>query len=464
MISIVLVLILSLFFSLGGLGLDIWLIGKGIILRADYYSSQIPQITDYIKQNKDRVLDKSFKEELEKVIPTAGMEYEVINADGQLSYGYYKKPIVSKVVMTNDESINVSGFIGGKVIKYIPLIDNEELKGMVILKCYIRNSFIYPNYNWLVAYSDIYIYLSPFIYIILFSLFFAGRFNNKLSIPLKQLMDGAERIRVRDLEFNINYDNDNELGKLCKSFEAMRSDLKKSLESQWKLEEERREMVSAVAHDLKTPITIIKGHVEGLIESKRLDEEKLYKYLNLINKNTDRMSKLVEKINLLTKIENPEFRLNNKPCNLIDYINEKTMDYDVLSKDKEVEFLCKIDDLRDSKELINVDTYALSEILDNLVSNSVRFTPKDGRIVLSMKLTNDEIEFSVYDTGCGFSNKDIGNVFKKFYQGDESRSKEKGHAGLGLYIVKTLADKFNGAIDVRNNYEGGGEVRICIKR
>lgn len=462
MISVVFVLILSLFFTIGGVVLDIWLIGKGVILRSDYYSSQVPKIEEFINKNNGKIINKDFKKELESVIPTAGIEYEVVDSQGQLSYGYFKKPIEAKTSISKEASTKVDGWVGPIVIKHIPIIDNDKLKGMVILKYYIRESTKNPKYNPLVAYSDVYVYLSPFMYIILFSIFFAGRFNKKMGVPLNQLMEAAERIRVRDLEFNISYQSNNELGMLCKSFEAMRKDLKESLEKQWRMEEERREMVGAVAHDLKTPITIIKGHVEGLLESKKLDVDKLHRYLNLINKNTDRMSKLVEKISLLTKIENPDFKLNNKECDLIAYINEKNLDYKTLTENKNIEFVCNIKDCRSYNNLINIDTYNLSEILDNLVSNSVRFTPEEGTITLNLELNLDKVIFSVSDTGCGFSNKDLGNVFKKFYQGDESRSKEKGHSGLGLYIVKTLADKFNGVIEVKNNSYGGGEVKVCI--
>ncbi|OAA93294.1 sensor histidine kinase [Clostridium coskatii] len=462
MLSIISVIILSIFFTLAGLVLHIQLINKGVILRAGYYSDLVPGIKQYINKNKDKILNKDFKNKLEKVIPTVGIEYEVVDSAGKLSYGYFKKPIASEVPISKEQTTQINGRINPEIIMSIPIIDNKDLKGMVILKYYIRCSAKNPNFNFIARYSDTFVILSPFVYIIVFSIFFGRRFNKKLNVPLKQLMEAAERTRVRDLEFKISYENNNELGKLCKSFEDMRVDLKKSLENQWKMEEERREVVSDVAHDLKTPITIIKGHVEGLLESKKLNEDKLYRYLNLINRNIDRMSNQVQRINLLTKIENETFKLSDSECDLIAYINEKSMDYDVLTQGKKVKFVCNIQDLRSSNDLIKMDTYVLSEILDNLVSNSLRFTKEDGRITLNLKLNSDKVIFSVCDTGCGFSRKDLENVFKKFYEGDESRSKEKGHSGLGLYIVKTLVDKLGGAVEVKNNDEGGAEVKVCI--
>lgn len=464
-ISIALVLVLSFVLTIGGVLLEVGLTEKEIILPANYYSSQVPKIEDYISKNKNKIIKKSFKKELEKIIPTAGIEYEVVNSKGQLSYGHFKNPIVSKILMISKEKTESYSWFNNldpKVIKYIPVLDNNKVSGMVILKYFIRSSAKNPHFNWMVEYFDLYSFAAPFIYIIIFSIIFGKIFSRNLNVPLRQLMVAAEKIRTQDLNFNITYKDNNELGKLCKSFENMRASLKEALEKQWKLEEERKEMVGAVAHDLRTPITIVKGHVEGLLESKHLDNEKLYRYLNLIDKNTDRMSKLVEKINLITKIERADFKLNNKACDLISYINEKNMEYSILVQDKKIKFICKIEDLREANTLVNIDTYALSEILDNLVSNSIRFIPKEGNIHLKFHLTQKSFIFSISDTGCGFSNKDIKNVFKSFYQGDESRSKEKGHSGLGLYIVKTLVDKFNGSVEANNNACGGAEIKVYI--
>lgn len=461
-ISIIMVLALSIILTIAGTFLDIWLIDKGIILPANYYSSKVPEIKEYINKNKDKIINKDFKDKLEKVIPTSGIEYEVVNSNGRLSYGYFKTPIVSKISIVHKETTETFGQIGQKVIKYIPISDNNAIKGMVILKYFMKNSAKNTNFNWIVSYSDIYLSIAPFIYIVLFSIIFGKMFSHNFGVPLKQLMEASERIKSRDLNFNITYEKNNELGKLCRSFEDMRANLKESLKKQWNMEEERQEMISAVSHDLRTPITIIKGHVEGLLESNHIDDEKLYRYLNLIDKNTDRMSNLVEKMNLITKIEKTDFKLNNNSCDLISYMNEKSMEYNMLGRDKKIKFTYKIEDSGNSNGIINIDSYALSEILDNLISNSIRFTPEEGSINLNLQIYKGMLTFSVSDTGCGFSNKDMKNAFKRFYQGDTSRSKEKGHSGLGLYIVKTLVDKFKGSVQIENNALGGAEIKICI--
>lgn len=461
-ISILSVLILSMLFTFAGIYIDLKLTEKNIILRSNYYESIVPDIEKYISENKERVLNKNFKGNLEKVIPLQGIEYEVVDSRGELLYGCFKESIVKTPVKLRKEP-EIDKSSTPKMIKYVPIIYNNKIQGMVIFKYYLRSSASNPKYNWIVKYSENIMLLSPFIYIIIFTAIFASRLNKKLKIPLKQLMDGAEKIKNKDLDFTINYNSKDELGKLCKSFEEMRFELKKSLNHQWQMEQERKEMVSAIAHDLKTPITIIKGHVEGLIDSKRFDEDKVYKYLNLIDNNADRMTKLIEKMNILTKIERSDFTLKYKKCNIIEFINEKSFDYNILAEDKKIKFKCIINDERISKALVSMDCYALSEILDNLISNSLRFTKEGGNIELNLNLTEEKMTLCISDTGCGFSKKDTLNIFKKFYQGDESRSKEKGHSGLGLYIVKALVDKFNGKIEAENNEKGGAKVKVELE-
>ncbi len=460
-ISILSVLILSIVFTFVGIYIDLKLTEKGIILQSNYYEALVPEAEKYINENKEKVLNKDFKKNLESKISLQGIEYEVVDSKGELLYGYFKENIVPNPVKLRKEA-EIDKSSSPKMIKYVPIIYKSKVQGMVIFKYYLRSSASNPKYNWIVKYSENIMILSPFIYIIIFTAIFASRLNKKLKIPLKQLMDGAEKIKNKDLDFTINYNSKDELGKLCKSFEEMRSELKKSLNQQWQMEQERKEMVSAIAHDLKTPITIIKGHVEGLIDSKRLEEDKVYRYLGLINKNADRMTKLIEKMNILTKIEKSDFTLKFKKCNIIEFINDKTFDYNILTENKKINFQCIIRDER-SSSLINMDCYVLSQILDNLISNSIRFTPEGGSIDLNLTLTEEKMIFSISDTGCGFSSKDTRSIFKKFYQGDESRSKEKGHSGLGLYIVKTLVDKFNGSIEVKNNEKGGAKVIVEIE-
>lgn len=463
MITIFMVLLLSLICTLGGIVVNIRLMSKGDILRADYYESKVGELKPYIEEYSDKILSRNFKGQLDKIVPLQGVEYEVINEDGELVYGEYKTPIITipaKVV--SSEKKDNYGFIGQEVVRYLPIKNNNKLQGMIVFKYYLSVSAKNPKYNFIVKHLENIVILSPFIYIIIFTLIFSSRLYKRLNVPLNKLIDGAQEIKEKNLDFSISYDSNNELGTLCTAFEDMRVELKNTLEKQWRMEEERKEMINAMAHDMRTPITIIKGHVEALMDSKKLDKDRLDRYLILIDNNTDRMAKLIERMNILTKIESVDFSVNSRRCDIIEFVSEKEMDYGILAEGRDVKFSLVVEDKRENNDFIFTDTYVLSEILDNLVSNSLRFTPKEGWIKLNFVVSQEKIFFSVQDSGCGFSDKDIANGFNRFYQGDESRSKQKGHSGLGLYIVKSLVKKLNGDVYIKNNEYGGACIEFDI--
>ncbi|MBM7854022.1 signal transduction histidine kinase [Desulfohalotomaculum tongense] len=462
-IYILAVIILSFICTAILVTINLVLLSRGIVLRADYYESKVPFIEKYLEEAGDKILDKGFKTELEKVIPVQGMEYQVLNSRGEMIYGNYKNNIVDlpfKDISKRDKS--VEGYFDGEVVEYIPISKNGIDIGMVILRYYIKPSAKNPKYNFLVQYLEYVVVVSPFVFITLFTTIFVSRFNRKLSGPLNELLEGANKIKNRDLEFEISYKSNNELGKLCSAFENMRSELKVTLENQWKLEQDRRDMLGAIAHDLRTPLTIIKGYIEGILYSDKFDEDKIMRYLNLMDKNVDRIIKLIEKIDEVVKLEQQEFKLEIKKYDIVEFLNEKSSDFDRICNLRKVDFIMKKDKKISDEFVISTDINALSQILDNIISNSLRYTQINGKIILKVNIEQNMLSFLIDDTGCGFSSRDIKNVFKRFYQGDESRSKEKGHYGLGLYIVKTLVEKLGGSITAGNNEMGGARIKFNI--
>ncbi|SHH81244.1 Signal transduction histidine kinase [Caloranaerobacter azorensis DSM 13643] len=462
-IYILAVIILSFICTTVVITANLILMSRGIILRADYYESKVPFIEKYIENTGDKLLNKGFKTELEKIIPVQGIEYQVLNYKGEMIYGNYKTDIVDLPFKSIDKRDKiVVGYFNAEVIEFIPISKNGLAVGMVLLKYHIKPSARNPKYNFLVQYLEQIVVISPFVFIILFTIIFVSKFNKKLSGPLNELLEGANKIKNRNLEFKISYKSNNELGKLCSAFEDMRNELKVTLENQWKLEQDRRYMLEAIAHDLRTPLTIIKGHIEGILYSNKFDEDKFIRYLNLIDKNVDRIIKLIEKMDRIVKLEQQDFKLEFEKCDIVKFLNEKSSDFDRICSLKKINFIMKKDEKLADKFIISTDINALSQILDNIISNSLRYTPINGEIILKVNIEKNTLCFLIDDTGCGFSSRDIKNMFKRFYQGDESRSKEKGHYGLGLYIVKTLVEKLGGSITAGNNEMGGARVKFSI--
>lgn len=442
---------------------------KPIVRAENYYEQKVPQIQQFINNKGENLLDKKNKLELEKIIPREGIQYQILDIEGNILYGTLEeKPVKGKKELLNSinkiEHYNTKRIFGATVKKNIPISDDKgNLKGVAVIKYSIKTNVIDDKNKTLVAFMEIFLLFSPFIFIIFFTAIFTRKLIKNIQIPINEIIEASNRIKKKDLDFNINYKSNNELGKLTSSFEDMKSALRESLYNQWKMEEERKEIIKAIAHDLKTPITIIQGHVEVLLEGSINNPQRVEKYLKTIQCNTERMGRLIGDMNIASEIETQGFSLNPVSIDIVEFLENKYEDYVILAKQKNIQFILNVEDKRESRDEVLVDAQRLEQILDNIISNALRYT-KDGKnVYMHTKINNTIMEFTIEDEGIGFLEKDLPYVFQKFYRGDVSRSKEKGHSGLGMYIVKSLVQKHNGWISVENREEEGARIKFVIK-
>ncbi len=302
--------------------------------------------------------------------------------------------------------------------------------------------------------------LIPFIFFILFSLIFSKHLSKKIKKPLQELKAAVTKIKARDLNFSVKIDQNNEIGDFAGALEDMRAGLQSSLIREWQLEQDRREMVAAITHDLRTPLAIIQGHVEGLQDGLKRNPGKLDNYLSVIMQNSERAKRMVEEMNRLVEVDSPEFKINLVQLDINEFIQSKITEFQLLTDKKEIRIDSRISDERPEKSLVSVDPERLAQVIDNIVSNNIRFTPPGGTVYLETNIKEDSIHIRISDNGPGFSNQDLTHLFKKFYKGDPSRSKDKRHSGLGLYIAKSIVEKHNGAIKAFNLQSGGACVEF----
>ncbi|MFR1384816.1 MAG: sensor histidine kinase, partial [Clostridioides difficile] len=237
----------------------------------------------------------------------------------------------------------------------------------------------------------------------------------------------------------------------------MKDELKGSLSAQWKMEQERVEMVEALAHDLKSPLSIILGYTDALIGNNTDDNEKLHRYLTVIRENTEKSAALVQKMQYTSDLEKSNIQLNLVPINLPEFLRQKVQDYELQAHQKEVELILKMQGNIQSPIQIDVDR--LTRIFDNIISNSLQYTPSGGNISITVKDEKNCISYEICDSGRGFSSKDLKKALDKFYRGDEARQTKGGHSGLGLYIVKQLVEQLGGSVKIENSKSGGA----CVK-
>ncbi len=327
----------------------------------NYYERQVPGIEKYINEKNIALLSQSNEEGLKRTIRGDGMLYQVVDDNGNILYGTNPK----KTFKTKEELFN--NFVNKTVRKggYIYTVpikgDNGKIEGAVILSYQVKMTFANTK-GRLVFIIIVMAFVSPFFYIIIFTIWLSKYFVKNINKPLHLLIDASKKIREKDLDFEIDYYSDNELGKLCSAFSEMKDELKGSLYAQWKMEQERVEMVEALAHDLKSPLSIVLGYTDALIGNNTDDNEKLHRYLTVIRENTEKSAALVQKMQYTSDLEKSNIQLNLVPVNLPEFLMQKVQDYELQAHQKEVELILKMQGNIQSPIQIDVDR--LTRIFD----------------------------------------------------------------------------------------------------
>jgi two-component system phosphate regulon sensor histidine kinase PhoR len=224
-----------------------------------------------------------------------------------------------------------------------------------------------------------------------------------------------------------------------------------------RLEKMRSEFIANVSHELKTPITSVKGFTETLLDGAMEDEEALHHFLTIIHKESDRLHRLINDILHLSKIEQHKIALDMEPVNVTEIIEHVA---DTVRKDvekKELELM-----IPGNREIwIEGQKDRIQQVVLNLVSNAIAYTPPGGKIAVSVEEKGEKIELRVQDTGIGISQKDLPRLFERFYRVDKARSRNSGGTGLGLAIVKHLVESHQGEIKVESE-EGKGTTFTVV--
>ena len=278
-------------------------------------------------------------------------------------------------------------------------------------------------------------------------------YRKKLRNPITQLQNGVERIQEDNLDFHIEYDGDDELGRLCCSMEKMRRELRQKHKALWESLEQRKLLNASVAHDLRTPITVLKGYLDYLeknIPQDKLTEDMLFDTVSSMQGAVNRLELYVESVRDIEKIETIEIEKRSENVKLL--LNELRSNVLQLAGNKEIIISNDI-----TVDKIQIDKGVFFRILENLLQNALRYAEKQVSINLSHK--KDFLILTVKDDGKGFSAADLEKATTVFYSND----KEKQHFGIGLSVCKILCEKHGGLLYVGNEKEKGACVTAKLK-
>lgn len=302
---------------------------------------------------------------------------------------------------------------------------------------------------------EILIFISAIIGTFLIIAIVAIRFGKAMNRKLSTLIFIANKVERQELDFEISTSGIKEVDVILRSLDQMRVAVKDALESQWKTEQEKNRQISALAHDLKTPLTLVRGNAELLLESELSEEQK--KYTGYIESSSLQMQNYVHTLIEVTKSwQGYHFRPQKIECDIL-----------VHEIKQQLKGLCAVHNLTAACECnytiheITVDYDLLIRAIVNVLSNAVERTPTGGKVLLSVTEENNFLLFTVIDTGSGFSPEALKHGTEQFYMDDSSRT-SKTHFGIGLYAANSIVQNHGGQLILDNSTETGG-AKVTIK-
>ncbi|MBM7584921.1 two-component system phosphate regulon sensor histidine kinase PhoR [Bacillus pakistanensis] len=225
-----------------------------------------------------------------------------------------------------------------------------------------------------------------------------------------------------------------------------------------KLEQMRKDFVANVSHELKTPITSIKGFSETLLDGAMHDQKALESFLTIILKESDRLQSLIQDLLELSKIEKQGFEMSFQPVDLSQIISEVVAILEGKAQEKEISIIFK----PISSSVAEVDSYRIKQVFINLITNAISYTPNGGTVEVKMTQGNEKIVITVADNGIGIEPEEIPRIFERFYRVDKARSRNSGGTGLGLAIVKHLIEAHKGTIEVTSKVDKGTTFTVTL--
>lgn len=279
--------------------------------------------------------------------------------------------------------------------------------------------------------------------------------------PVQKITRGANEIANGNLDYEIDYKSTNELGQLADSFNEMRLRVKASYEEKQKANQEQKEMIAGIAHDLRTPLTSIKGYVEGLRDGIADTKEKQARYINTIYNSTCDTEKMLNDLLTISKLELGDVTLNKEKVKIDDFINYAyEIGYDLESSD----FAYEIINNTKTNPTISVDTDKFSRVIDNILSNSIKYKKPDvkGKITLTISEYEHSVIFEIADNGMGVDKESLPRIFDTLYRADKARSNVSDGSGLGLSVCKQIVELHGGMIWARSEPGNGLAIFISL--
>ncbi|MGO1041800.1 ATP-binding protein [Clostridioides difficile] len=275
----------------------------------------------------------------------------------------------------------------------------------------------------------------------------------KLKTPIEILNKGANEISNNNLDFHLEYESNDELGSLCNAFEKMRSQLNKNNIKMWTMIDDRKQLNAAFSHDLRNPLTVLKGYSDYLIKyipTGKLSNKKILSTTQLMSEHIHRIEYYVDSMSNAQRLE--DLVITKSISNINDFVENLDNNISILSKQagKSFKLTNKVDNIN-----VLFDENIIHRVIENIISNAFRYSK--NKVSILIYLEQEFLTFVIEDDGIGFSKDSLKSALKPFYK-DKTLNNNNSNFGMGLYISKVLCEKHGGSILIENNSIGGAKI------
>jgi len=285
--------------------------------------------------------------------------------------------------------------------------------------------------------------------------------SRSITLPISRMQEAAQRITKGDFSRKVDIKSKDELGELAKSLNKMAGELQQKMENLRRMDKVRTDFVANVSHELKTPLTLIKGYIETLEDRSINDKEKTRRFISIIKEHTNRLENIIEDLLSLSELELSKDSLSKTDFNLKELIDEVTLSFGY-ALDAKRQILSV--EQQDNDFRIKADRDKIEQVIVNLIDNAIKYTNEAGKINISLLEKENEYIFTVRDSGIGIPKEDMDRVFERFYRVDKARSRELGGTGLGLGIAKHIILAHRGQINIESEINKGTKVVVKLPK
>lgn len=420
-------------------------------------SSIVDELRNTAENSPEKLMDTAYLEQMNQRLE-AYSSFLVLRRGGEVYYS--GGPGDTGLELSNRELFTVdSGFVSGEEPYHLKQIDfgfSDGSEGVVQILTPVE-SVVHQVENMIVKAFV----LALIILVAVSGTAFFGLYQSIVQ-PLEKLKRAAVNIKEGNLDFNVITDTEDEIGEVCTAFEEMRIKLKAQIDLSMQYEKDNKELISNISHDLKTPITAIKGYVEGIRDGVADTPEKMDKYIRTIyNKATD-MDKLIDELFLYSKLDSNSMNYSFAKLNLKDYFEDCVDEISLDLESRGIAF--SYNNYVPEGTMIIADPEQLKRVINNIVGNSVKYMGTEpGRIGIFIKDEPGFIQIEIQDNGRGIAKNELPRIFERCYRTDASRNSSKGGSGLGLSIAKKIIEEHGGKIWA-NSVEGQGTTISFVLR